>query len=221
MRTNTDKGGALPKIVESAKQWQKDLALRVGAAVQARRKELNLTASTLADRTAELGYPISRVAIGKIETGHREGKLDLAELVVLASALGIPPVTLLFGGAPDKAIESLPGEKATSVATLAWFVGDRELAWPGPEHEPDEARDQANAAIADPSSPAVALLDLIRQRSEKHREIHLARRGLSVIDKDSEQFGRALEHIGVLVGSIETLNIVIDAAVAQSEGESQ
>src|SRR5271155_3459186 len=102
MRTETREGGALPKSVESAKAWQKELALRVGVAVATRRKELNLTASALAERTADLGYPVSRVAIGKIETGHREGKFDLAELVVLAKAIGVPAVMLLFDAPPDE-----------------------------------------------------------------------------------------------------------------------
>ena len=52
----------------------------------------------LAERTAELGYPITRVAISKIERNSREGKLDVAELLVLAEALGIAPVLLLAPG---------------------------------------------------------------------------------------------------------------------------
>jgi transcriptional regulator with XRE-family HTH domain len=114
----------MPKIDESAKQWQKDLALRVGASVQARRKDLKLTALALAERTAQLGYPISRVAIGKIETGHREGKFDLAELVVLAAALGIPPVMLIYPDLPHGSVEVLPGFERDATDTLEWFVGD-------------------------------------------------------------------------------------------------
>ena len=167
-----------------------------------------------------LGYPISRAIVANIESGRKQG-LDIAELTVLAAALRVPPVTLLFGGLPDEAIEFLPDEKSTSVAALAWFIGDREMAWPGPEVESDEARALADAAIADPGSPAVALLDLIRQRADKHRELHLARWALNVIDEDSEQFGRALAHIGELAEHIETINVVIAAAVARSEGETE
>jgi transcriptional regulator with XRE-family HTH domain len=114
----------MPKIDESAKQWQKDLALRVGASVQARRKKLKLTAAALAERTSELGYPISRVAVGKIETGHREGKLDLAELVVLAAALGLPPVMLIYPDLPHGSVEVLPGCEREAMDALAWFSGD-------------------------------------------------------------------------------------------------
>ena len=114
----------MPKIDESAKNWREDLALRVGGKVQSRRKELKLTAAALAERTAKLGYPISRVAVGKIETGHREGKLDLAELVVLAAALGIPPVMLIYPDLPHGSVEVLPGFERDAADALRWFSGE-------------------------------------------------------------------------------------------------
>lgn len=114
----------MPKIDELAKKWQKDLAARAGNAVRGRRKALNLTAAGLAKRTAELGYPVSRVAIGKIENGHREGKFDLAELVVLAAALGIPPVMLIYPDLPHGSVEVLPGLERYATDALEWFVGD-------------------------------------------------------------------------------------------------
>ncbi len=199
--------------------WGEALHARIAAAIRQTRFVRRMSAQDVADETACLGYPISRAMIANYESGRKQG-LDIAELTALAAALRVPPVILLFGGLPDETIESLPGEKATSVEALAWFIGDREMAWPGPEFEPDDARAHADAVIADPDSPAVALLDLIRQRADKHREIHLARWALSVIDEDSEQFGRALERIGELAEHIKTINIVIAAAVAQSEGEN-
>ncbi|OBJ53439.1 transcriptional regulator [Mycobacterium sp. 1423905.2] len=114
----------MPKTDVTAKQWQKELAARTGSAVRERRKALDLTAAGLAERTAELGYPVSRVAIGKIETGHREGKMDLAELLVLAAALAIPPVMLIYPGVPHGPVEVLPGLECDSVDALEWFVGD-------------------------------------------------------------------------------------------------
>ncbi len=77
----------------------------------------------LAERTGELGYPISRVAIGKIETSHREGKFDVAELLVLAAALDIPPMLLLYPGYPDGAVENLPGRSTDSRIAALWFSG--------------------------------------------------------------------------------------------------
>src|ERR1700756_3655468 len=96
---------ALPNVDQAAKEWQVELAGRVGAAIQARRKALRLTAQQLAQRTKELGYPVSRVAISKIEGNFRAGKLDVAELFVLAAALEIPPALLLFPDFPDGSVE--------------------------------------------------------------------------------------------------------------------
>lgn len=114
----------MPKVDETAKQWQKELAARAGNAVRERRKVLNLTAAGLAKRTAELGYPVSRVAIGKLENNHREGKFDLAELVVLAAALGIPPVMLIYPDLPHGQVEVLPEINCDAADAVGWFCGD-------------------------------------------------------------------------------------------------
>lgn len=187
MRTETREGGTLPKSVESAKQWQKDLALRVGAAVAARRKELNLTASALAERTADLGYPVSRVAIGKIETGHREGKFDLAELMVLAAALSVPPVALVFPHLPDGDVELLPGRPPTSSAdAMRWFSGESEaqstdaerlIALTRKRFDIEHKRDQyqawveMNLAKGDEKRAADAILGLV-DRAEEIKELN-------------------------------------------------
>src|SRR6267142_6092685 len=71
----------------ASKAWEMELAGRVGAAIKARRNALKLTAVDLAERTKALGYPVNRVAISKIEGNLRAGKLDVAELLVLAAAL--------------------------------------------------------------------------------------------------------------------------------------
>jgi transcriptional regulator with XRE-family HTH domain len=115
----------MPNINESAKAWQVDLAQRVGRAVQGRRKELKLTAQQLAERTDKLGYPVTRVAISKIESGQRAGKLDLAELIVLGEALGVPPVALIYPDLPDGAVEMLPGYNTSSAGAALWFSGER------------------------------------------------------------------------------------------------
>jgi len=199
--------------------WSEGLHARIAQAIRNARHARSMSAQQLADEIEYLGcYPISRSQIANYESGRKQG-LDVTELMTLAAALRVPPVTLLFGGAPDELVESLPGEKATSVATLAWFIGDREIAWPGSEFEPHEAARRADEAIADPDSPPAMLLKLIRERAEKHRELHLTRMALKLVDKDSEQVG--LQRIGELAGNIETINAVIAAAVAQSESETE
>jgi len=114
----------MPSIDEGAKAYEMGLAARFGVAVKARRTALKLTASELARRTAELGYPISRGAIAKIESNSRSGKVDVAELLVLSAALDIPPVFLLFFIFPGGSlVEVLPGYQALPEDAARWVSG--------------------------------------------------------------------------------------------------
>ena len=113
----------MPKINEAVKAWEMRVAGRVGKAVQKRRKAKGWTGVELAERTAELGYPITRVAISKIERNTREGKLNVAELLVLAEALGIAPVLLLAPDFPDGEVETRPGRSVDSRQAVGWFSG--------------------------------------------------------------------------------------------------
>lgn len=115
----------MPNIDSIANNWEQSIAGRVGRAVEKRRKALGLTAAALANRTEELGYPIHRVAISKIEGNKRAGKLDVAELLALAQALEIPPTLLLFPGYPDDDVQGLPGRETKSVAAAWWVAGTR------------------------------------------------------------------------------------------------
>jgi hypothetical protein len=60
-----------------------------------------------------------------LESG-RKRSLDIAELLILAAALGVPPVTLLFPDLPDGDVEVLPGEFVSSIAALLRFTGERD-----------------------------------------------------------------------------------------------
>lgn len=104
--------------------WDRRLAVRIGEAVQARRKELEWTAARLSEETSALGYPIHRVAIGKLENGHRGAKFDVAEIVVLAKALKVPPMRLLYPGMPGGDEEVLPGVITSAFAAAQWFSGE-------------------------------------------------------------------------------------------------
>lgn len=102
--------------------WAEDLHARVAAAIRHARG--GRSAQWLADETERLGYPISRAAIANYESGRKKG-LDIAELVVLAVALRVPPVALIYPDLPEGAIEVLPGERTTSWGAASWFSGER------------------------------------------------------------------------------------------------
>lgn len=91
-----------------------------------------MTVQALADRCTELGMPIGRVAITKLENGARE-KVSVAELLVLAAALKVPPALLIFPLGRADSVEALPGRQLTSWDATKWLSGDVRL-----QEEPDE-----------------------------------------------------------------------------------
>ncbi|BBZ64969.1 putative DNA-binding protein [Mycolicibacterium insubricum] len=80
-----------------------------------------MTAQQLAQRCAELGAPIHRTTITKIENGRP--RFDLGELIVLAAALSTTPVTLLYPGPYENEVEVLPGREAPEFQAAQWFSG--------------------------------------------------------------------------------------------------
>jgi transcriptional regulator with XRE-family HTH domain len=116
--------GPMPSIDRKAKNFELTRAGWFGNAVGMRRKALKLTASEVSRRTAELGYPISRGAIAKIESNVRSGKIDVAEVLVLARALDIPPALLLFPQfSTDGDAVVLPGLSTTEDDAVRWVSG--------------------------------------------------------------------------------------------------
>jgi transcriptional regulator with XRE-family HTH domain len=108
---------------ENGKAWQEELAARVGSAIARRRKVVGMTAQQLGERTKELGYPVNRVAVSKMEANVRDGKLGVAELLVIAAALDVPPLLLLLPDWPDGSAEALPGLDMPSRRMANWVTG--------------------------------------------------------------------------------------------------
>jgi len=125
---------------------------RMAAAIKTARA--SRSAQWLADETERLGYPISRAAIANYESGRKKG-LDVAELLVLATALRIPPLTILFPELPDGPVELLPGVHTTSWDAAAWFSG--EASFPNPAEDPA------------PTSREYTLLRAVRLRRDQLR----------------------------------------------------
>ncbi|UCZ89865.1 helix-turn-helix domain-containing protein [Gordonia sp. WA4-43] len=104
--------------------WSEDLVSRVAGAIKRERERSTpkVTATQLAERTAALGLPISRSVISDLETG-RKRSLDVGELIVLAAALRVPPMQLLYPDLPDKHVDIVPGYGTESAKAAAWFAG--------------------------------------------------------------------------------------------------
>lgn len=105
----------------SGEAWHRATAKRIGEAVVKYRRDAGLTAQGLAARCRELGVPIHRSTITKIEGGR--SRFDLGELLILAAALDVPPLALIYPGLPDAEVETIPGVVQSSWDAYRWATG--------------------------------------------------------------------------------------------------
>jgi transcriptional regulator with XRE-family HTH domain len=106
----------------------------VGNRVAAYREARGMSRRELAIRVAELvGDPafLTAPVLGNIETGRpgddgvRRRMVSVDELMVLASALAVPPLVLLCPVGEGHDVEALPGQRFDAWDVAKWFVGKR------------------------------------------------------------------------------------------------
>jgi hypothetical protein len=102
-------------------EWAAGLVRRVGLAVKEARG--GKSAAWLSEQTAKLGYRISPTVIAKLDSGHRGDVLSVAELLILAAALGVPPLVLLYPDLPDGTVEIIPIMSGSSFDAYMWATG--------------------------------------------------------------------------------------------------
>ena len=107
------------------RDWSEKLAATVAGEISRLRKakKPKWSIKRLADETARLGYPIGQSVLSNIEYGRRGARLDVAELLVLAAALDVPPARLLWPNYPDGIVEYLPDWPATAEQAALIFTG--------------------------------------------------------------------------------------------------
>lgn len=111
--------------VSAGDEWATAVAKRIGAEVK-RLRGNGRSAQWLSERCAELGYPIGRATISEIEVGRRK-TISVPELIVLAEALGVPPVQVLYPGLPDGDTEYLPGQHVSAIEAVLKFSEQDDL----------------------------------------------------------------------------------------------
>jgi hypothetical protein len=90
-----------------------------------------MSAQRLADRCAELGYPVPRNVIANLESGRKDS-VSVAELLVVAEALEVPPVLLLFPvGRAHGAHRAPARDPEPLVNAVRWFTGEHGERRPG------------------------------------------------------------------------------------------
>lgn len=100
--------------------WRDDVNARIARAIKHARGDRS--AQVIADETARLGFPITRDTLANIENGRKKS-VDVPELIVLAKALGVPPLRLIYPDLVDTPVEALPGVDKTAGDAALSFCG--------------------------------------------------------------------------------------------------
>lgn len=107
-------------FMDTSPPWPAAWTHTVGREVNRLRKQRGLSAETLGRMCADLGFPIPRNLIMNLEHGRKD-TMPVHELVVIAAALDVPPVTLLFPG--NEWVSYLPDQRATCFEGIERFTG--------------------------------------------------------------------------------------------------
>lgn len=106
--------------------WSTRLALAIAGEVRRHRQAQGLSAQQLSDRCSELGLPIQRSVLANLESGRRT-TVTVAEVLVLAGALGIAPAQLVFPAGYQPSVEALPDKETGPLNAIDWFAGQAKL----------------------------------------------------------------------------------------------
>lgn len=121
---NMEHGDPVEPGPKDSARWSAGVMRRIAQSVKARREERGWRQLDLANRCTAPGSDvviIPRGAIAKIEIGQRD--ISIPELIVLAEALEVPPILLLFP--TDQAeIEWMPGQNLPALVAVNRFAGE-------------------------------------------------------------------------------------------------
>ena len=117
------------------------------------------SAQWLSDRTAELGFRVSRSVITDLENGRRK-YIAVHELVLLAQALDVPPLHLLYGEDDAYDVEYIPDVVISRLAAVEKFSGIDESVLRG-----YEAAMQQAIEIAEDAKRAAEVLSRMLNRN--------------------------------------------------------
>ncbi|MFE2595934.1 helix-turn-helix domain-containing protein [Streptomyces sp. NPDC059396] len=113
--------------------WAAAFTALVAQAIREARKGAGLTMGEVAQGCADRGLAeITEHSLKNLELG-RKASITVADFVVLADVLGVPPVTLLFPLGTSATVEVLPGREVSTWDALAWFTGETPLDTPAAE----------------------------------------------------------------------------------------
>lgn len=102
--------------------WAATVGATIAAEVRRHRQAQGISAQQLADACTELGGTMPRVVISNIENGRRSN-ISVAEVTLLAAALKVPPIALLYPIGYVDEVELLPGRMVSPIEAADWWDG--------------------------------------------------------------------------------------------------
>ncbi|MYV98382.1 helix-turn-helix transcriptional regulator [Streptomyces sp. SID3343] len=170
-------------------EWVAGIAALLGAQVRRYRKERGMTTQQLAETCAALGADVPASVIGNVETGRR-ASFGVAELLVVAKALDLAPVNLLFPLGRQETVQVLPDSEVPVWDAVTWFTDETPLAQAAPEGSPRAIVD-AFRVHADAVTTACTSQRLLGEHQRKAATtLNAARRADHV--RSADQFGEML-----------------------------
>jgi transcriptional regulator with XRE-family HTH domain len=168
-------------------EWGAEAVHALGKRVAAARERRGLTVQQLSERIAELGAPIGRVTLAKLENGLRHSVTPY-EVIAMAAALQVSPLELIWPIGYDARLEILPGVKLPPLEAVNWFCGGMTL-----ELSPDGAHTNAPRTTEVTNVGLLRVHDSLVSRIELRRsELDAARRDAAA-EPDNEQARWSLE----------------------------
>lgn len=110
-----------PDKPEKPLTWEEAVVKRIGVA--AKKVRGTKSAAWLSQQTKDLGYQIPATVIAKLDSGHRGSVLSVPELLIIAAALDVPPLGLVFPDLPDGQVEIIPRHHGSSWDAYLWAAG--------------------------------------------------------------------------------------------------
>ena len=111
-------------------EWPARLTHSIATEVRRRRKARKWSAQRLSDECAKAGMEIARSLISDLEMGRR-AHISVAEWLVIAKALDVAPILLVFPFGVQEETEVVPGEIRPTFAAARWATAER--PFPGPD----------------------------------------------------------------------------------------
>lgn len=175
-------------------EWSARLASAIASQVRRYRRQREMTAQDLADACERLGLPMKRSVLSNLENSRRP-TLTVPELVVLAKALGVPPILLVFPVGQEELVEIWPGKRVGTWQAAKWFTGEGPL----PTEMPDgtwavNAEDGGDFDAFDEGGLPIRLYrehdDYVKRWNDAKHQAHFARRDAQRATTDAEREAR-------------------------------